>query len=27
VRNSGEQVMLVEPAHACGLYVGFVGPA
>ena len=27
VRNTGEQVMLVEPAHACGLYVGFVGPA
>lgn len=27
VRNTGEQVMLVEPAHACGVYVGFVGPA
>jgi catechol 2,3-dioxygenase-like lactoylglutathione lyase family enzyme len=27
VRNTGEQAMLVEPAHACGVYVGFVGPA
>jgi len=27
VRNTGEQVMLVEPARACGVYVGFVGPA
>ncbi len=27
VRNTGEQAMLVEPADACGLYVGFVGPA
>jgi hypothetical protein len=27
VRNTGEQVILVEPAHACGVYVGFVGPA
>ena len=27
VRNTGEQAMLVEPAHASGVYVGFVGPA
>jgi catechol 2,3-dioxygenase-like lactoylglutathione lyase family enzyme len=27
VRNTGEQAMLVGPAHACGAYVGFVGPA
>ncbi len=27
VRNTGEQAMLVMPEHACGVYVGFVGPA
>ena len=27
VRNTGEQAMLVGPAHACGAYIGFVGPA
>lgn len=27
VRNTGEQAMLVGPEHACGVYVGFVGPA
>jgi hypothetical protein len=27
VRNTGEQAMLVEPPHACGVYIGFVGPA
>jgi hypothetical protein len=27
VRNTGEQAMLVVPEHACGVYVGFVGPA
>lgn len=27
IRNTGEQAMLVEPAHACGAYIGFVGPA
>jgi len=27
VRNTGEQAMLVEPAHACGAYIGLVGPA
>jgi catechol 2,3-dioxygenase-like lactoylglutathione lyase family enzyme len=27
VRNTGEQAMLVGPPDACGLYVGFVGPA
>jgi catechol 2,3-dioxygenase-like lactoylglutathione lyase family enzyme len=27
VRNTGEQAMLVPPAHACGVYIGFVGPA
>jgi len=27
VRNTGEQAMLVEPAHACGVYIGFVGRA
>src|SRR5215471_15573257 len=27
VRNTGEQAMLVGPEHACGAYVGFVGPA
>jgi len=25
VRNTGEQAMLVPPAHACGAYIGFVG--
>jgi len=27
VRNTGEHAMLVPPAHACGVYIGFVGPA
>ena len=27
VRNTGEQAILVGPAHACGAYIGFVGPA
>jgi catechol 2,3-dioxygenase-like lactoylglutathione lyase family enzyme len=27
VRNTGEQAMLVGPAHACGAYIGLVGPA
>jgi hypothetical protein len=27
VRNTGEQAMLVDPAEACGAYIGFVGPA
>jgi catechol 2,3-dioxygenase-like lactoylglutathione lyase family enzyme len=27
IRNTGEQAMLVLPAHACGVYIGFVGPA
>jgi len=27
VRNTGEQAMLVPPEHACGTYIGFVGPA
>jgi hypothetical protein len=27
IRNTGEQAMLVGPAHACGVYIGFVGPA
>jgi catechol 2,3-dioxygenase-like lactoylglutathione lyase family enzyme len=27
VRNTGEQAMLVPPEHACGVYIGFVGPA
>ena len=27
VRNTGEQAMLVRPEHACGAYIGFVGPA
>ena len=27
VRNTGEQAMLVLPEHACGAYIGFVGPA
>ena len=26
VRNTGEQAMLVPPAHACGAYIGLVGP-
>ncbi len=27
IRNTGEQAMLVAPQHACGAYIGFVGPA
>ena len=27
VRNTGQQAMLVVPRDACGVYVGFVGPA
>jgi hypothetical protein len=27
IRNTGEQAMLVLPAYACGVYIGFVGPA
>ncbi len=27
VRNTGEHAMLVGPEHACGAYIGFVGPA
>ena len=27
VRNTGEHAMLVTPEHACGAYIGFVGPA
>jgi catechol 2,3-dioxygenase-like lactoylglutathione lyase family enzyme len=27
VRNTGEQAMLVAPEHACGVFIGFVGPA
>ena len=27
IRNTGEQAMLVTPEHACGAYIGFVGPA
>jgi hypothetical protein len=27
VRNTGEQAMLVTPEHACGAYIGLVGPA
>ncbi len=27
IRNTGEQAMLVGPGHACGAYIGFVGPA
>jgi len=27
IRNTGEQAMLVSPEHACGAYIGFVGPA
>jgi len=26
IRNTGEQAMLVEPEHACGAYIAFVGP-
>jgi Glyoxalase-like domain len=26
VRNTGEQAMLVPPGHACGAYIGLVGP-
>ena len=26
IRNTGEQAMLVEPAQACGVYVGLFGP-
>ena len=27
IRNTGEQAMLVMPEHACGVVIGFVGPA
>jgi catechol 2,3-dioxygenase-like lactoylglutathione lyase family enzyme len=27
VRNTGEHAILVTPEHACGAYIGFVGPA
>ena len=27
VRNTGEQAMLASPQDACGVYIGFVGPA
>jgi len=27
IRNTGEQAMLDMPEHACGVYIGFVGPA
>ncbi len=27
IRNTGEEAMLVMPEHACGVYIGFVGPA
>lgn len=27
IRNTGEQAMLAGPDHACGAYIGFVGPA
>jgi len=27
IRNTGEHAMLVGPEHACGAYIGFVGPA
>ena len=27
VRNTGEHAMLVRPEHACGAYIGLVGPA
>jgi hypothetical protein len=26
IRNTGEEAMLVGPAHTGGLYIGFVGP-
>jgi catechol 2,3-dioxygenase-like lactoylglutathione lyase family enzyme len=26
IRNTGEQAMLVPPEHACGMYLGLVGP-
>jgi hypothetical protein len=26
IRNTGEHAMLVPPEHACGAYVGLVGP-
>ena len=27
IRNTGEQAILVGPDQACGVYIGFVGPA
>ena len=27
IRNTGEEAMLVGPEHACGAYIGLVGPA
>jgi catechol 2,3-dioxygenase-like lactoylglutathione lyase family enzyme len=27
IRNTGEHAILVGPEHACGAYIGFVGPA
>ena len=27
IRNTGEHAMLVAPEQACGVYIGFVGPA
>ena len=27
VRNTGEHALLVLPEHACGAYIGLVGPA
>ncbi len=27
IRNTGERAMLVMPEHACGVVIGFVGPA
>jgi len=27
IRNTGEEAMLVMPEHACGVTIGFVGPA
>ena len=27
IRNTGEHAMFVSPEHACGVYIGFVGPA
>jgi hypothetical protein len=27
IRNTGEHAMLVPPEQACGVYIGFVGPA